>query len=208
MKRFLSLVICVGLSMALLGCSGSSSESTLSENQMYSLDGMSVEDIEGLFDRLTDVSTGDAISDYSNRFDVQPNQSNEQSGQYYFYVDNQSDVSNYIQQISVGAQIEMDGTITVVEDCESTAPELDNSYIGVVLILNDYDTAVALYDYADNLALDYTIHYAPTNRNRNDNREGTEWNSNVYRFVQEMNKVGDNYEVRLELPISSYLRSR
>ena len=208
MKKLVSIAICICMIIGLVSCSDIESESSLPENQMYSLDGMSVTDIEDLLTRLSDVSTGDLLADYPNRFDVQPYRSVEQTCSYFFYVDNQNEGISYIQGISLSAQIEMDGTITVIEDRENTNPASYNSYIEVVMILTDYDTAVSLYDYADGLPLDYTIHYAPTNRNRHDNRDGLEWTSNVYGFIQRMNKVGDNYEVRLQLPISSYLRSR
>ena len=152
--------------------------------QMYSVEGMSADDIISLFERLTDVSTGDLIMEYSERFDVAPESIND--GAFGFYVSDDSTDTDYIKQIHI-EQVEPDGTITIT----------DRSYVQVHLILSDADAASAIYDYAYNLASE-----APNDVESSfDYREGTYWTSSINGYSQELVEREENYELLLMLPL-------
>lgn len=177
-------------------------QETTAQYQVYSLEGMSAEDIFSLLKSFTvDITTGSTLNDYPSRFGVEPFTSNVGNGFdncYWFfgsenaYCENRPEnLTNYLGQVSVRVQNEMDGTITI----------MDYSCVNVILVLNDYNVASSLYDQIYN----YLVQVKPTS-NFTDHREGTTWgcddgvnnaNGSIY-----MEKKGTDYQMIITLPLA------
>ena len=156
------------------------------EYQVYSLEGMTSEEIYNLLISFTaGINTGDTLDNYSDRFSVEPS-----SIYNYNYSFDTTDASNYISTVQVNVQTEMDGTITVK----------DNSSVYTSLYLNDYTTASDLYDL---LYQHYYNSYGDTVQYVDDVRSGTSWESVVEYFSIYMYANNDgNYELSVYLPIT------
>lgn len=205
MKKILSILMSSALLLGLVGCNSANNNqqavtnstqgtevtvtnTTVPEYQVYSLEGMSSEDIFNLLISFSkDINTGDTMENYVNRFSVEPCSNNGNS--YMFW--HPENTSNCISNIICDAQIEMNNTITVKYD----------SKITISILINDYSIVSDLYD----RLYQYLCQNTPNQDNANfDNREGTSWYSQVHCAVwterEDGSRLGSNYsyEVRLE----------
>lgn len=168
-------------------------ETTIVEIPIYSLEGMTADEIMNELTSFTVISNDTTITEYPNRFSVEPLEiSNGNFFDFYsseYPTANYRDITNCILQVCVDAQIEMDNSITYT----------DNGRIQVKLRLTDCDIATALYDSAYN----FIIENGRDDQNdyAYDNREGTYWESFENGCSLTMDKDGDNYELLIQLPI-------
>ena len=108
--------------------------------QIYSLDGMSGEEI---FNHLTSISTSIPAENYADKFLVEPwlifdgsyRFWGSENGSYTNTNPRPENLNNYIDQVDFWIQREMDGTIIA-----------DKSAMHVRLYLNNYDVAADLFD--------------------------------------------------------------
>ena len=170
---------------------------SIESNHVYDLSGMSAEEMLNLFISFADVHTGDMITDYPSRFDVEPYSTGNGNISYTFYENNYNDITNCILNVYVDTQIEMDNSITIE----------DNSRIQVNLKLEDYNLAAELYDIAYNYAVNNGNTYEWADNT--DNREGTHWSSyvNYYVFSMDKNDNTNDYMITLTIPIVSNSQS-
>ena len=179
------------------------SEQSVEDNdakyQLYSLDGMSNDEIYDLMLGFSkDISTGDTLDDYSDRFAVNPKNSTDYYAYTFLYPNKPSDC---VKTVQCFVDQETDGTITV--DCDS--------YVLVAVELKDFDKAADLYD----LLYDYLLQNTPdqTGVTLDDREEATSWYSCVYcqsgddyyTFGVSVydNPGGDDFILTAELPILS-----
>lgn len=179
-------------------------ETSEAEHQIYSIDGMSSEDIFNMLISLsTGISTGDAVDKYAERFSVTPWSTSEgDTIAYEFWFP--ENTTNCITTIGFdNVQKEMNNTITIKE----------YSDVWVRLALKDYDTASDLY----NRLYEYLCQNTPNQSGSPiDNREGTYWSSQVNCMVEdeygsnfcyslevklEQNTMTGNYDLTVRLPI-------
>jgi len=145
-------------------------ETTIVEIPVYSLEGMTADEIIEIIQNLTDVHTGDLIEEYPNRFAVAP--SNSDIYEYRFYTsDNRDEVTNCIYSVNNQVQQEMDGTYTVTY----------GSHITIEIRLNDYSVAEDLYDKVYDMLCDSPSDEPVVLEEGYswDNREGTNWDSRI-----------------------------
>lgn len=155
---------------------------SIESNHVYDLSGMSAEEMLNLFISFADVHTGDMITDYPSRFDVEPESASNNSFNFEY-----QNIANCINYVGVSAQIEMNDSITVE----------DHSCIRIGLSLDNYDLAAELYD----LTYNYISNYDTIN-DEVDHREGTSWYSYFNNYELYMEKDSDNnYELTLQIPI-------
>ena len=164
---------------------------------VYSLDGLTAQQILDKLLPLAEVSTGDRVEDYPKRFPVKPVK--EDSGISVFYYPKSPE--NYVHTVGTGSlREEMDGTWTV----------LYNSFIDINLKLDSYEVASEFYD----IAYEYLCQNADSDNFTgyySDNRTGTYWDSSApdYCSVIQMNRrksyYSDKYlyEIRLDLPVKN-----
>lgn len=164
---------------------------SIESNHVYDLSGMSAEEMLNLFISFADIHTGDMITDYPSRFDVEPYSTGNGNISYNFYEVNYNDITNCILTVFVDTQIEMDNSITIE----------DNSRIQINLKLEDYNLAAELYDLAYNYAVNNGNIYEWADNT--DNREGTHWSSyvNYYVFTMDKNDNTNDYMITLTIPI-------
>lgn len=236
MKKIISVFMSSALLLGLVGCNSantnqqgitnptnqntevaltetpiSETETTAPQYQVYSLSGMSGEEISNLIISLsTGISTGDTMDNYADRFTVKPcppPYSFSSNDFYYAFWGSESvnygietskpSVTDYIDGVSVSIQQEMDGTVTVN----------DYNFVEVYFVLSDYNTAADVYDHLYQYLcsnLDGGKDFQPT-----DNRTGTHWSSVVPQvtdygrmdFYLEMYQVDNGYGIRVQLPI-------
>ena len=168
-------------------------ETTIVEIPVYSLEGMTADEIMNELISFALITDTDTIVDYPNRFAVEPVEVLN-GNFFYFYssdygTNNYQDITDCIIRMCVDAQIEMDNSITYT----------DNGRIQVELRLTDCDIATALYDSAYNFIIDNGRD--DQNGYAYDNREGTYWESFENGCHLTMEKDGDNYELLIQLPV-------
>lgn len=164
--------------------------------QVYSLDGMSGEEI---FNHLVSISESIPSEKYVDKFMVEPYESFDDNYRFWgssnaSYTNSNlrpEDLTNYIDQYTFWIKREMDGTIIVNE-----------SAMKVELYLSDYEVAADLFDRVYSYLSDNVI--TDENNPVYDIREGTRWIIG-FPFIDTyvkvtMEKIGDNYYMAIILP--------
>ena len=148
----------------------------------WSIENYSASDIIELMQSYTTIKTGDNVQEWISKFDIEP--TNVQN-RIFLFTNNALD-TNYIDEVTNNTVEEMDGTYTVDSD----------SKIRFVIVLDDYDKAVEVYDKCYSIA-------AKDSKSAYDfdNRSTTRWSSFTNRCSFSMTKRVNNYEVAVELPI-------
>lgn len=179
-------------------------QETEAQHQVYSLEGMSTDEICTLIINLsTNLHTGDTKEKIEEQFDVSPTSEDYLSYSFWYLEDS----PNCITSVYYDVQKEMDNTLTITP----------TSFVRVSLTLKDYDTASAIYSQL----FDYMCQNIPNQTGTiNDNREGTSWNSQVYCIVTieendytydygydfgislSLNEYTNDYRLTVNLPIS------
>ena len=111
------------------------SQTSLSEDHIYSLEGMSADEIVKDIYSFADIHTGDSLNDYPDRFSVSPKKREGAIGETFSFFAHDG-IPNCIRWISIQTQIEMDNTITITNE----------GFVNVDLQLNDYEIAAEVYD--------------------------------------------------------------
>lgn len=152
-------------------------QTSVEDDHIYSLEGMSVDEIVNEIYSLADISNGDNLGDYSDRFAVSPQKREGNSGEYFYFVAHDG-IPNCIRSIGVQTRIEMDNTITVTT----------KGYIYISLQLSDYEIASGVYDriYTRISSVSDWEVYKTT-----DVREGSSWE---YRLDCEVAGTEDEYD--------------
>lgn len=144
-------------------------------NIIWSLDGMTSEEIVDLIIEYTDIpDEGTTVEEYRSRFSVEPYSSEDATLLCYFdgTIDGVVYASSYVNSVSNNFEYNMDGSIHV------DGAWHPNSQIYVVV--DDYDTAVAIYNALHPIVLEnYEVF--------EDVSEGTEW------YVNTINEGSYNY---------------
>lgn len=152
-------------------------QTSAADDHIYSLDGLSADEIVNEIYSLADITTGDNLGDYSDRFAVSPQKREGDSGEYFCFVAHDG-IPNCIRCIDVQTRIEMDNTITVTT----------KGYIYISLQLSDYEIASGVYDkiYTKISSVSDWEVYRTT-----DVREGSSWE---YRLDCEVAGTEDEYD--------------
>ena len=148
----------------------------------WSIKDYSASDIVELMQRYTNIKTGDNVQDWISKFDVTPMVVENK----IFLFTHNGIATNYVNEITNNAVEEMDGTYTVEP----------NSKVRFVIVLDDYDKAVEVYDRCYSIAAE-----GSTSVYDFDKRSSTKWSSFTNHCSFSMTKRVNNYEVSVELPI-------
>lgn len=136
-------------------------------NNIWSLDGMTSEEIVDLIIEYTDIpDEGTTVEEYRSRFSVEPYSSEDATLLYYFdgTIDDVVYASSYVNSVSNRFDYNMDGSIHVDgvwQPCSS-----------IYVVIDDYDTAVAIYNALHPIVSENYEIYEEVS-------EGTEWYVNT-----------------------------
>lgn len=150
----------------------------------YSLAGMNADEIMDVIAYLSDVSAGDTVQSYYNKFPVEP-MLEVSTCLYYFDRDNDSD--DIVLSAGVVSTINEDGTFAFA----------DGDYVDIVIDLSDEATSIEVYDRLFNLMCE-----ACPGAEVTDDRDGNMWNSTVGTYELSRTGSGGN-SIQVDIPISA-----
>jgi len=153
----------------------------------YSLAGMNADEIMDVIAYLSDVSAGDTVQSYYNKFPVEP-MLEVSTCLYYFDRDNDSD--DIVLSAGVVSEVNEDGTFAF--GCRT-----DGDYVDIVIDLSDEATSIEVYDRLFNLMCE-----ACPGAEVTDDRDGNMWNSTVGTYELSRTGSGGN-SIRVDIPISA-----
>ena len=146
----------------------------------FSLEGMSADEIYDLFEKITDVKTGDNPASCAKLFPAayDPAESSPEGGYYGFFVDKH--VKDYVEGITYYTDYNRDREISDIIYTE------DDAFCEIFIMLSDKETAEELYDklYERLKCWDGTL------MSERDDRDGDIWYSVVE--YEELNDLDDN----------------
>ena len=150
----------------------------------YSLAGMNADEIMDVIAYLSDVSAGDTVQSYYNKFPVEP-MLEVSTCLYYFDRDNDSD--DIVLSAGVISAVNEDGTFAFA----------DGDYVDIVIDLSDETTSIEVYDRLFNLMCE-----ACPGAEVTDDRDGNMWNSTVGTY--ELSRIGSGgNSIQVDIPISA-----
>ncbi len=136
-------------------------------NNIWSLDGMTSEEIYELIIEYTDIpDEGTTVEEYRSRFSVEPYSSDDATSLFFFdgTIDDVVYASSYVNSVSNRFDYNMDSSIHV--------DGIWQPYSSIYVVIDDYDTAVAVYNALYPIVLEnYEVF--------EDISEGTEWYVNT-----------------------------
>lgn len=151
---------------------------------IYSVAGMDADEIMDLIAYLSDVSAGDTVQSYYNKFPIEPIL-NASDCLYYFDRDNDSD------DIVLSA-----GVVSAVND-DGTFAFADGDYVDIVIDFSDEELSIEVYDRVFNMLCEELPDAEVT-----DDRDGNIWNSSVGSYEMLRQGMGSN-SIQIDIPISA-----
>ena len=151
---------------------------------IYSVAGMDADEIMDLIDYLSDVSAGDTVQSYYNKFPVEP-MLEVSTCLYYFDRDNDSD--DIVLSAGVVSAVNEDGTFAFA----------DGDYVDIVIDFSDEELSIEVYDRVFNMLCEELPDAEVT-----DDRDGNIWNSSVGSYEMLRQGMGSN-SIQIDIPISA-----